>query len=68
MTDEFGVEYAAVLLRDLALTEFGDRTGALALADGEAPKAIWLAICKAQAVPAERWGGLNKKPKDRHAD
>jgi len=68
MTDEFGAEYAAVLLRDLALTEFGDRTGEIALADGEEPKAIWLAICKAQAVPQARWTGLNKKPKDRHAD
>jgi hypothetical protein len=56
------------LLRDLALTEFGDRTGEIALADGEEPKAIWLAICKAQAVPQARWTGLNKKPKDRHAD
>ena len=68
MSDEFGPEYAAVLLRDLALTEFADRTGAVAIAAGEDPKAVWLAICKAQAVPEVRWTGLNKKPKNRHAD
>jgi len=27
MNDEFGAEYAAVLLRDLALIEFNDLTG-----------------------------------------
>jgi hypothetical protein len=68
MTDEFGAEYSAVLLRDLALTVYADRTGRQAVADGEEPKGIWLAICKAQAVPESRWTGLNKKPKNRHAD
>ena len=68
MVDEFGAEYSAVLLRDLALTEYADRTGKQALADGEEPKGIWLAICRAQAVPESRWTGLNKKPKNGHAD
>lgn len=68
MVDEFGSEYSAVLLRDLALTEYADRTGEQALADGEEPKGVWLAICKAQSVPESRWHGLNKKPKNRHAD
>jgi hypothetical protein len=68
MADEFGSEYAAVLLRDLALTELNDLTGEIALAEGIEPKDIWLAICKAQNVPAERWHGLNKKPNNRHAE
>ena len=68
MNEEFGAEYAAVLLRDFALTEYSDRTGSQALSDGEDPKGIWLAICKAQAIPPARWTGLNKKPKNRHAD
>jgi hypothetical protein len=68
MTDEFGAEYAAVLLRDLALTEFGDMTGNQALEAGFEPRSIWIAICKAQAVPEERWLGLNKKPKNKHAE
>jgi len=64
MQNEFGVEYAAVLLRDLALTELGDLTGVQALSQGIEPKEIWLAICKAQDVPESRWLGLNKKPKE----
>jgi len=68
MNDEFGAEYAAVLLRDLALIEFNDLTGNKALEAGFEPKSIWLAICKAQGVPENRWLGLNKKPKDKHAE
>jgi len=68
MNDEFGAEYAAVLLRDLALIEFNDLTGNKALEAGFEPKSIWLAICKAQGVPEDRWLGLNKKPKDKHAE
>jgi hypothetical protein len=68
MEDEFGKEYAAVLLRDLALTEVEDLTGQGALAKGIDPKIIWLAICRAQDVPEERWLGLNKKPKNKHAE
>ena len=48
MADEFGSEYAAVLLRDLVLTELGDLTGQGALEAGLEPKEIWQAICKAQ--------------------
>jgi hypothetical protein len=68
LADEFGSEYAAVLLRDLSLTELGDLTGQKALDSGIEPKAIWQAICLAQNVPAERWHGLNKKPRDGHAE
>ncbi|MFM8927383.1 MAG: DUF3046 domain-containing protein [Rhodoluna sp.] len=68
MEEEFGSEYAAVLLRDLALTELDDKTGAQALAAGSDPKEVWLAICKAQNVPEERWLGANKKPKNKHAE
>ncbi len=64
MQNEFGVEYAAVLLSDLALTELGDLTGEEALRQGIDPKDIWLAICRAQDIPEERWLGLNKKPKE----
>lgn len=68
MEDEFGREYAAVLLRDLVLTELDDRTGSQALGQGVDPREVWLAICRAQNVPEERWLGLNKKPKDKHAE
>lgn len=68
MTNEFGAAYAAVLLRDLALIELGDLTGQKALDAGFDPREVWESICKAQNVPKERWHGLNKKPKDRHAE
>ncbi|MBU6143971.1 MAG: DUF3046 domain-containing protein [Acidobacteria bacterium] len=68
MDDEFGVEYAAVLLRDLVLTELDDLTGSQALERGVEPRAVWLAICKAQNVPESRWLGLNKKPNNKHAE
>lgn len=68
MADEFGSEYAAVLLNDLALTELGDLSGQKALDAGFEPKEVWQAICKAQNVPVERWQGLNKKPRNGHAE
>jgi len=68
MANEFGAAYAAVLLRDLALIELGDLTGQKALDAGIDPREVWESICKAQNVPKERWHGLNKKPKDRHAE
>ena len=68
MADEFGPEYAAVLLNDLVLTELADLTGQKALDAGLEPKEVWQAICRAQNVPVERWHGLNKKPRDGHAE
>ncbi|MEY4452773.1 MAG: hypothetical protein RIT51_451 [Actinomycetota bacterium] len=63
MTDEFGAEYAAVLRRDLVLGELADQTADKAIAGGEDPKVVWLALCKAAGVPKERWHGLNKNSK-----
>jgi hypothetical protein len=68
MTDEFGRAQSEVLIRDLALMELGDRTAASLLASGEDPKEIWLAICRVQQVPKERWTGLDKKAKKQHAE
>ncbi|MEY4417754.1 MAG: hypothetical protein RIQ88_192 [Actinomycetota bacterium] len=68
MEDEFGKEYAAVLIRDLVLTEVDDMTGEQALAKGIEPRTIWLAICRAQQVPESRWLGLNKKSNNKHAE
>ncbi|CAB4630044.1 unannotated protein [freshwater metagenome] len=68
MADEFGKAHAEVIIRDFALLELGDQTGATLLARGEDPKHIWLAICRAQQVPKERWSGLDKKAKKQHAE
>lgn len=67
MDDEFGQDYAEVLIRDQVLTEINDQTAAAALAAGEEPREIWLALCRANQVPAERWQGKNK-PKPAKVD
>jgi hypothetical protein len=61
LSDEFGDAYGQVLVRDLALTELGDQTGAQALANGEDPRIVWLALCQATGVPKSRWHGFDKK-------
>jgi hypothetical protein len=61
--DEFGEAYGAVICRDLVLSELGDQTADAALAAGEDPRVVWLAICRVQSVPESRWHGLNKNTK-----
>ena len=68
MADEFCKAHSEVIVRDFALLELGDKTAATLLAQGEDPKQIWLAICRAQQVPIERWNGLDKKAKKQHAE
>jgi hypothetical protein len=68
MNDEFGDEYAQVLMRDLALIDFGDRTPNRAIADGEDVREVWFAICRSQDVPKSRWHGKNKSSKKQHAE
>jgi hypothetical protein len=68
MADEFGKAHSEVIIRDFALLELGDKTAASLLTAGEDPKQIWLAICRAQQVPKERWSGLDKKAKKQHAE
>ena len=68
LNDEFGASYGQVLLHDLVLGPLGDRTGQQAIADGDNPKDVWLALCQAMSVPRERWHGLNKNTKNRHAE
>lgn len=63
MVDEFGQEQANYLLQDLVLGELSDRTANRALADGEDPRDIWQAICRATGVPKSRWHGQNQKNK-----
>ena len=54
MDDEFGAAYAGSLARDHVLGALGNRTVVQALADGEAPRAVWEALCTDMDVPPER--------------
>lgn len=59
LDDEFGA-LGSVLLDDLALADLDGRTGAQALADGERPRTVWLALCEAKEVPIGRRHGVGR--------
>jgi hypothetical protein len=62
---EFGETHGRVLVRELVLDELGGRTAERALADGEPTAEVWLALCRANDVPRERWHGRGLVPTDR---
>ncbi len=63
--DEFGAQSVA-LLSDLTLEPLGHRTAREALADGEPPRSVWLALCAAADVPAARRYGVGRlDPRER---
>ena len=58
--DEFGTGYGGVVVNDLALATLGGRTAREALADGAAPRDVWLALCEATDVPESRRHGAGR--------
>jgi hypothetical protein len=56
--DEFGDAYGRVLTRDLVIQALGDRTADQAIAQGEPPRDVWLALCEAEGVPVSRRYGV----------
>ena len=63
--EEFGETHGRVLTRELVLDELGGRTAERALAEGEPTGRVWLALCRANDVPRERWHGRGLADKDR---
>lgn len=61
--DEFGSAYGRSLAADHVLLVLGDRTPRQALDGGVEPKEIWLALCEAMDVPAERRLGRDRPPR-----
>ena len=57
--NEFGA-FGTVLLRDTVVLELGSRTANEALAAGVPAREVWLALCRAQEVPRERWYGAGR--------
>lgn len=51
MRGRFGPAYADSVVRDQVIRGLGDRTAHEALAAGEEPKLVWLAICEHFEVP-----------------
>jgi len=61
--EEFGNPYGGVLLRDHWLRALSG-TAEEALARGERPRDVWLALCEELDVPLERWHGRGmREPK-----
>ncbi|HEY8590756.1 MAG TPA: DUF3046 domain-containing protein [Naasia sp.] len=56
VTEEFGDAYGRALVREFVLDDYA-QTAEEALAAGRAPGDVWLALCRAQQVPRERWHG-----------
>lgn len=54
IADEFGGAYGRVVTGDLVLDEFAGQTAEQALAAGEDIREVWLAVCRAADVPANR--------------
>lgn len=66
VTDEFGAEYGRVLTSDLVLGAVGGRTADQAIAAGVDAREVWLALCDATDVPANRRYGVGlREPKKR---
>lgn len=51
MDEVFGAAYAQSWAADFAVAPLGGRTVAEALAQGEAPKEVWRAVCESVEVP-----------------
>lgn len=66
VSEEFGPGFSGVILNDTRLTEFDDKTPSELIALGEDRREIWLAICRSQQVPRERWQGRTQTK--RHAE
>lgn len=49
-----------MLRRDTVLVELGNRTADDAIAAGVPAREVWLALCRAQDVPRERWHGAGR--------
>ena len=66
VSDEFGDQYGRVLTSDLVLGDIGGLTAEQAIRAGVNTREIWLALCEATDVPAERRYGVGQRePKKR---
>ena len=61
VADEFGEGYGRVLTSDLVLGALGGHTAEQALGRGHNIREVWLALCEATDVPAERRYGVGQR-------
>lgn len=60
VADEFGAAYGASVVKDVVIGALGDRTAKEALDAGVDAREVWLALCDAMDVPAERRYGVGR--------
>ena len=58
--EEFGEVQGRVLVKSLVIDELGGRTAEEAMAAGVPTADVWLALCRANEVPRERWHGRGR--------
>jgi hypothetical protein len=58
--EEFGETQGRVLVGGLVIDELGGRTAEEALAAGVPAGDVWVALCRANEVPRERWHGRGR--------
>jgi hypothetical protein len=58
IADEFGEVQGRALCRDVVIQSLDNRTADVALTDGEAPKAVWAALCEVMGVATHRRHGV----------
>ena len=59
VAQEFG-DFGRVLRKDTVIVELGNRTPDEALAAGVPARDVWLALCRVQEVPPQRWHGAGR--------
>ena len=63
VTEEFGADFAPIIINDTRITALGDLTPAQALVQGAAAAEVWMGICHQLQVPPSRWHGQPVKPR-----
>ena len=58
--EEFGEALGRVLVNELVLDDVGGRTAEHALDAGVPAGDVWVALCRANQVPRERWHGRGR--------
>lgn len=58
IVDEFGEGYGRVVTRDVVLASLGSVSADEAIARGDDPRDVWLALCEVENVPADRRYGV----------
>jgi len=63
--EEFGEAHGRVLVNELVIDALGGRTAQQALDAGVPTADVWVELCRANDVPADRWHGRGRETASR---